>query len=59
MRMLNLGDYELPTRAVEDVQQNYNVRFVFMEYDDPSVPVQDSLEGEHFIAYSARIISRR
>lgn len=59
MRMLNLVDYELPTRAVEDVQQNYNVRFVFMEYDDPSVPVQDSLEGEHFIAYSARIISRR
>ena len=59
MRMLNLGDCELPTRAVTDVQQNYNVRFVFMEYDDPDVPVSDSLEGEHFKAYSARIISRR
>lgn len=59
MRMLNLSDYDLPTRAVEDVQQNYNVRFVFMEYDDVDVPVPDSLEGEHFKAYSARIISRR
>lgn len=57
MQMLNLSDYELLTRSSDEVEQTYHVRFKFMEHD-PDIPVTDSLDGEAFSAYSARIISK-